>query len=99
MAVHAEPVKKSAPPQEIPLTTHSAEARELFLQGRAYRENWRLPEALQAWRSAALKDPNFALAHLYVSFFTPDPQEEVKARTQAKRLVPQASRGEQLMVQ
>src|SRR5262245_60961443 len=65
-AAQAMPAKKGRVSQEIPLTTNSAEARDLFQQGRAYRENWRLPEALQVWRSAALKDPNFALAHLYV---------------------------------
>jgi tetratricopeptide (TPR) repeat protein len=98
-AAKAEPAKKGGAAQEIPLTTNSAEAREFFQQGRTYRENWRLPEALQAWRSAALKDPNFALAHLYVSFFTPDPKEEAKARAQARRLAPRASRGEQLMIE
>jgi tetratricopeptide (TPR) repeat protein len=100
MAAQAKPAKKkSAAPQEVPLTTRSAEARELFLQGRAYRENWRLPEALQAWRSAEVQDPNFAMAHLFVSFYTPDPKEELKARTEARRLAPHASRGEQLMIQ
>jgi tetratricopeptide (TPR) repeat protein len=99
MTAQASPAKKGEAPREVPLTTRSTEARELFLQGRAYRENWHLPEALQAWRSAALKDPNFAMAHLFVSFYTPDPQEEVKARAEARRLAPRASRGEQLMVQ
>jgi tetratricopeptide (TPR) repeat protein len=83
----------------MPLTTTSAEARRLFLEGRGYRENWRMPEALQAWRQAAQKDPNFALAHLYVSFYSPDPKEEAAARAEARRLAPHASRGEQLLVE
>lgn len=91
--------KEAPAAAEIPLTTQSPEARQLFLDGRAYRENWRLPEALQAWRAAAKKDPGFALAHLYVSFYTPDPKEEASARAAARRLAPQASRGEQLLVQ
>jgi tetratricopeptide (TPR) repeat protein len=91
--------KESAARAELSLTTKSPEARRLFLQGRSYRENWRLPEALQAWRAAAQKDQNFALAQLYVSMYTPDPKEEASARAAAWRLAPQASHGEQLMVQ
>src|SRR5579859_1474508 len=83
---------------EVPITTPSAEARRLFLQGREYRENWHLAEALDAWRAAARKDPRFALAHVYVSFYTPDPQEELAARTSAKRLAAGASSGEQLLI-
>ncbi|HEV3038062.1 MAG TPA: tetratricopeptide repeat protein [Candidatus Angelobacter sp.] len=84
---------------EVPITTPSAEARKLFLQGREARENWHLPEALDAWRAASHKDPKFALAFVYVSFYTPDPKEELSARTSAKRLAPSASPGEQLLIQ
>ena len=83
---------------EVPITTSSAEARRLFLKGREARENWHLPEALDAWRAAAQKDPKFALAQVYVSFYTPDPKEELSARTAAKRLAAGASPGEQLLI-
>jgi tetratricopeptide (TPR) repeat protein len=83
---------------EVPVTTPSAEARRLFLQGRESRENWHLTEALDAWRDAVKKDPKFALAHVYVSFYTPDPKEELAARTSAKRLAAGASSGEQLLI-
>ncbi|HEV2990659.1 MAG TPA: tetratricopeptide repeat protein, partial [Candidatus Angelobacter sp.] len=84
--------------KEVPLTTSSPEARQLFLKGREARENWHLPEALDAWRAAAQKDPKFALAHVYVSFYTPDPKEELSARSAAKRLATGASPGEQLLI-
>ncbi len=84
--------------KKVPTTTSSPEARKLFLQGREARENWRLPEALDAWRAAVQKDPNFALAHVYVSFYTPDPKEELSARSAAKRLASGTTPGEQLLI-
>src|SRR5437763_1496756 len=84
--------------KEVPITTSSTEARKLFLQGREARENWHLPEALDAWRAAAQKDPKFALAQVYVSFNTPDPKEELSARLAAKRLAAGTTPGEQLLI-
>ncbi len=84
--------------KEVPTTTSSPEACKLFLQGREARENWRLPEALDAWRAATQKDPSFALAYVYVSFYTPDPKEELLARSAAKRLAAGATPGEQLLI-
>jgi tetratricopeptide (TPR) repeat protein len=92
------PVPQLPAANEVPVTTPSAEARRLFLQGRESRENWHLTEALDAWRDATKKDPKFALAHVYVSFYTPDPKEELAARTSAKRLAGGASSGEQLLI-
>lgn len=88
-----------AAPTEVPLTTTSSEARHLFLDGRHYREDWRLGEALQSWRAAARKDPNFAMAHLYVSLFTTDPGEAGEERSNAKRLMMTVTLGEQLTIE
>jgi len=93
------PTEEAAASNDMPMTTSSSEARELFLQGRDYRENWHMPQALQAWQNAVQKDPNFALAYLFISMHTPDPKAEAEARAIAKRLAPKASHAEQLMIQ
>jgi len=97
-AVLAAQVPEAAP-AEVPLTTTSSEARHLFVDGRHYREDWRLAEALQSWRAAARKDPNFAMAHLYVSLFTTDPGEAGEERSNAKRLMMTVTLGEQLTIE
>jgi tetratricopeptide (TPR) repeat protein len=97
-AARSQPAQDTAATQDVPLTTRSAEARQLFLDGRHYRENWRLAEALKAWRAAAKKDPDFAMAQLYVSLYTPNPKEQAKTRASAKRLLTRATLGEQLTI-
>jgi len=93
------PQAPQAAPTEVPLTTSSAEARRLFLDGRHYREDWRLSDALQSWRAAARKDPNFAMAHLFVSLSAADPIEAGEARANAKRLMMTVTLGEQLTIE
>jgi len=93
------PTEEADASNDMPMTTSSSEARQLFLQGRDYRENWHMPQALQAWQNAVQKDPDFALAYLFISMHTTDPKAEAEARATAKRLAPQASHGEQLMIQ
>jgi len=52
------------PKGKIPVTTASAEARKLYLDGRAAAEALRFDEARALQRTAVEKDPGFALAHL-----------------------------------
>lgn len=82
----------------LPLTTASPEARMLFHQGMDHLQNLRTHDALQAWRAAASKDPNCALAHLFVSYMSTDPAEEAGARARAKALAPRVTAGERLVI-
>src|SRR5260370_12119441 len=51
----------------MPITTNSPEARALFEQGVVEWENLHISRALEHWQGALEKDPNFLLAHLYIS--------------------------------
>ncbi len=53
------------PEKEIPITTASSEARDLFLQGRDKLEDIELAAAAPLFDQAIAKDSNFALAYLY----------------------------------
>jgi tetratricopeptide (TPR) repeat protein len=53
------------PEKEIPITTASSEARNLFLQGRDKLENIELAAAAPLFDQAIAKDSNFALAYVY----------------------------------
>jgi tetratricopeptide (TPR) repeat protein len=54
--------------------------------------------ALKCWRTAINIDPHFALAHLFLSYATPDPMEAQRERQQAKSLAAHATSGEQLLI-
>jgi len=82
----------------IPVTTSSPEARHLFEQGMLDLENQHTDTATQAWRAAVKVDPNFALAHLFLSYESADPAEQVKERARAKALASHVTRGELLMI-
>jgi len=53
---------------EIPITTSSNEALQLFLQGRELSENLKSPQAAKLFEQAIAKDPNFAKAYLFRAF-------------------------------
>ena len=50
--------------EEIPITTNSDEARQLFLDGRDYFENIEMNAALDNFNKAIQVDPEFAMAYL-----------------------------------
>ena len=82
----------------LPLTTSSARARELFEKGMQDYENLYLDQSTQDWRDAAVADPNFALAHVWVAFNSNNPAEIVAEREKAKSLADTVTPGEQLMI-
>ncbi len=47
----------------VPLTTTSAEARRLYLEGRSLSEQLRAHDGRELFRRAAAEDPSFAMAH------------------------------------
>lgn len=87
----------------VPITTKSAEARELYLHAMVKLENLHGEEAMQDMRKAVQLDPDFALANVIISFPTVDPvvdpAEQVTAREKANAAKAKVSRGEQLIIE
>ncbi len=82
----------------LPVTTSSAQARELYEKGIADYENLYLERCNDDWRAAVKEDPNLALAWAWIAFNSGNPQEVSEARAKAKALAPKLTPGEQLMV-
>ena len=82
----------------LPLTVHSRRARLLFLQGMTDFVNLQTAKALDEWRQSARRDPNFALAHIYIAFNTKDPAEQTAELAKAKARQSHATRGERLVI-
>jgi len=57
----------SALPVEVPITTNSVEALNLFLRGREKFEDVEFTSATTLFDEAIQKDPNFAITYLYRS--------------------------------
>src|SRR5215472_9032098 len=83
---------------EMPITTHSAKARELYVKGMEDYENLYLERCNEDWRAAVKEDANLAVAWAWIAFNSSNPQEVSAARANAKTAAPKASPGEQLMV-
>ena len=83
----------------MPITTSSPEARDLFEQGVVAWENLHISRALQNWQSAIEKDPNFLLAHLYISERIPDPGQQASERKKVLSLMDSVTADERLMAE
>jgi tetratricopeptide (TPR) repeat protein len=83
---------------KIPITTTSADAKALFLQGRSLIEQLRLHDGRALIEQAVAKDSTFAIAHYYLATSA----SSAKARTEEMKVaVAQAgaaSEGERLMI-
>jgi tetratricopeptide (TPR) repeat protein len=86
------------PAQQLPVTTSSAAAARYFEKGMVHYENHRWNFALNDWREAVRLDPDFALAHAWISMTTTDPAEENSHRERAKAVMKNATPAEQLLV-
>ena len=82
----------------IQVTTRSAKARELFEQGLAQCQTLHLREGFATWRKAAQADPHFALVHILLANFSPDPAERVVEREKALASRKRVSPEEQLVI-
>src|SRR5579864_3883851 len=82
----------------LPVTTTSPRALELYQKGMADYENLYLERCNEDWRAAVKEDPNLAVAWAWIAFNSGDPQEISAARAKAKELAPKMTPGEQLMV-
>jgi tetratricopeptide (TPR) repeat protein len=98
LPVQAHHIKQSAM-KEMPATTSSPKARELFQRALIDYENLYLERANIGWRAAVEADPNFALAWVFIAYNSTDPAEAQTAREKAKLLAAKASPGERLLIQ
>lgn len=86
------------PGDSMQLSTKSAEARDHFEQGLAKMEALHWEAALQEWRKSAQADQNFALAHIFLTMLSRDPEEQVEERKKAVLARDFAGPEEQLIV-
>jgi tetratricopeptide (TPR) repeat protein len=98
LPLQAHHIKQSAA-KEMPITTSSPKARELFQRALIDYENLYLERANIGWRAAVQADPNFALAYVFIAYNSTDPAEAHTAQEKAKLLAPKASPGERLLIQ
>lgn len=82
------------PPAEIPVTSSSPEAVELYHRARDLSERMRNVEAYELYRQAVEKDPDFALAYLAMADVTPTTGEAYEAVDRAAALVDRVSEPE-----
>ena len=97
VCAHAHHVKQAST-ASMPVTTSSAQARELYEKGMQDYENLYLERCNDDWRAAVKADPNLAVAWAWIAFNSSNPEEVSAARAKTKALVPKLTTGEQLMV-
>jgi tetratricopeptide (TPR) repeat protein len=83
---------------QIPLTTQSEEARQLYLKGRDLAEKLRATDARALFVQAAAKDPGFALAQVGLANSSGTAKEFFDAVARATALADKASEPERLLV-
>src|SRR5262245_27671413 len=83
---------------KIPITTASAEARELYLKGRDLAERLRATDARRFYEQAVEKDGKFALGYVGLANTAPTTREFIDAVTRASALAGSASEGERHMI-
>lgn len=85
--------------ETIPVTTHSLTAQRAYEMGMVQRED-RLfvDEGLEFFREAVKADPQFALGHATLGYFTADPREEKRQSALAVKYLANASPDEQLLI-
>ena len=83
---------------KVPITTTSEEALTSFIAGRTLQENLRLTDAAEHFRKALDKDPNFAMAHLYLAGSAGTAKEFFDHLAQAVALSDKVSEGERLWI-
>ena len=84
--------------QEIPITTSSQEARQLFIQGRDNLANVQFRKAAEYFDQAIQKDPDFAMAYLYRAQSGGGYNLAMSNIKKAVALVDKVSPGEKLLI-
>lgn len=80
------------------VTTASDKARASFQQGIAKMDTLHWEAALQEWRQATHEDPQFALAHIFLTMLSRDPVEQEAEREKALASRNSAGPEEQLII-
>lgn len=88
------PLNVLAENKEMPITTSSKEALNLFIAGRAKFEDFEFINATPLFDKAIQKDPDFAMAYLYRSFSSGGYNVLRQNLEQAVKLVNKVSEGE-----
>ena len=83
---------------KIPITTNSHEARELFQKGMSLADRLQAQESKAYFEEAVKKDPEFALAWMYLSFAQPSAKEFFDTFDEAKALKGKVSQCERLWI-
>ncbi|HEY7723844.1 MAG TPA: tetratricopeptide repeat protein [Anaeromyxobacteraceae bacterium] len=83
---------------QVPITTASPEAREIYLQGRDAFERLRFEDARRLFARAAEKDPDFALAHLALANTAASARGFFDELRRAVALAGKASEGERHVI-
>ena len=83
---------------KIPITTSSAEARDLYLKGRDLAEKLRATDARRFYEQAVEKDKNFALGYVGLANTAPTTREFIDAVAHASALAGSVSEGERHMI-
>src|ERR1700759_4273794 len=73
------------------ISTKSPQAHTFFKPGRQKMKMLHIQDALENFRNAGKADPQFALGHIFLTFFSQDPTEQVAEREKA--LATRASAG------
>ena len=95
----AKTIHNEAKPDKVPVTTSSKEARHDYELGMLHREDLLFDEeGLNDFRRAVKADPNFALAHATIAFFSDDPREEKHEILLAKQTLAHAAADEKLLI-
>lgn len=82
----------------IQITTKSHRAHVLFEQGLEKISLLHQQAGLELLRGSVKADPNFALAHIFIAFFSQDPAEQVAEREKALATRKYAGAEEQLII-
>jgi tetratricopeptide (TPR) repeat protein len=88
----------ATPADQVPVTTQSEEARQLYLKGRDLAEKLRATDARALFLQAAAKDPGFALAQVGLANSSGTAKEFFDAVARATALADKASEPEKLVV-
>ena len=83
---------------KLPVTTSSAEARALYLEGQDFAEKLRATDAHAKFAAAVAKDPDFALAYLGMANSAGTTKEFFDALGHAVALAGKVSPGEKLLI-
>lgn len=83
----------------VPVTTKVVTAQRAYEMGMVHREEMLyIDEGLDFFRESVQADPQFALGHAALAYFTPDPAEEEREIKLAQKYAEKASPDEQLLI-